>query len=85
MKRGRRIFLFFSATIFNLLVTAILFFALLALWGLVLAPVARMSSSSLGIPLALVLSVVGDGLIYKAVLKRHTGKLEKPGGFSSSP
>lgn len=77
MKRGPGILFFLAATLFNLAVTAVLFFGSLALWGLVLAPVFRLSSSSIVILGAFALSVAGSALIYKAALGlylRRTGK-----------
>lgn len=80
MSRTRTVLLFLAATVFLFIVASALFFGLLALWGLVLAPFLRLSSSSLVIFCAFVLAVAGSSLVYRAVLKRFAHGVEHSSG-----
>ena len=76
------ILFFIMATLFNLAVTVLFFFGILALWGLVLAPLLRLPSSAFVILAAFVLSVAGSAFVYKAALKiyarRTGGEMDNP-------
>ncbi len=83
--RARGVLLFLAATILNFLTASILFFGLLALWGLVLAPRLRLPTSSPVIFAAFVLAVAGSGVVYRAAVKiylRRTGR--DPGHLTKS-
>ncbi len=86
MSRGPGILFFLAATAFNLAVTAALFFGALALWGLVLAPFLRLSSSAFVILPAFAAAVAGSALIYKAALKAYLRRRSgNPGGNPGDP
>jgi hypothetical protein len=69
MKQGPGIALFIAATVFNLVTIAILFFAFLALWGLALAPIFKLPTSSFVILVAFAFAAAGSAFIYRAVAK----------------
>lgn len=69
--RGRAVFLFLAATVFNFLIASLLFFGFLALWGLVLAPWLRLPTSSPVIFAAFILAVAGSGILYRAAVKLY--------------
>jgi uncharacterized protein YqfA (UPF0365 family) len=74
-KREKAVVFMICATLLNILATALLFIALIALYSLTLGRWLKVGSAGLAVGISFILSVVLSAVIYKKVLEKLRKKI----------
>ncbi|MDP3178802.1 MAG: hypothetical protein Q8M76_12930 [Spirochaetaceae bacterium] len=73
---GKALLFILAATVANMLATALIFVALLGLYGLTLGRLVKLSSAAPVVLVAFVAAVVVSGFIYNRVIKKLSAKYD---------
>jgi len=76
---GKALLFILAATVANMLATALIFVALLGLYGLTLGRVLKLSSAAPVVLVAFVAAVVASGFVYNRVIKLLSAKYDLEG------
>ncbi len=80
-KKSNSILFILGATAFNILVTLLCIGLLLAVYGYLIMPLLPAESAAWGIPVVFILSIVLSFIIYRAVIKIFTKKVDVEKNF----
>jgi uncharacterized protein YqfA (UPF0365 family) len=80
-KRERSVLFMLGATVFNVLLTAIIFVALIVLYSLTLGRLLSAPSAALAIGLCFILALVATAIIYRKVLEAMRKRIDFEASF----